>query len=225
MYIIDIEKCDSHYDGRQHFKMLCATEVKKNEFVEKIKAEMLPKTGTFYKTTDTGFRYQNESFGAGKILFVDAYEDTTAITEFRGEYAYLSNFYETPIIFDGLVYGSVEAAFQAQKCAVPAERQQFTQLTPSQAKRLGRHVILRKDWEDVKDKIMYMLVYSKFVSNPELLRLLLATKNRTLIEGNRWRDSYWGVPVDTYILAQNRLGEILGIVRDELRSSSISECI
>ena len=225
MYVIDIEKRDSRYSDTQHFKMLCTTEAKKNEFVEKIKAEMLPQVGTFYKETDAGFRYMDESFGMGKILFVDAHEDATAITEFRGEHVYLSNFYETPIVFDGMVYGSVEAAFQAQKCAMPSDRQQFTQLTPSQAKRLGRHVMLRKDWEEVKDNIMYMLVYSKFISNPELLRLLLATGNRTLVEGNHWRDSYWGVPLDTYILAQNHLGNTLSAVRDALRDSGVFVCI
>lgn len=100
MYVIDIEKRDSRYSDTKHFKMLCTTEAKKNEFVKKIKAEMLPQVGTFYKETDAGFRYMDESFGMGKILFVDAHEDATAITEFRGEHAYLSNFYETPIAFD-----------------------------------------------------------------------------------------------------------------------------
>ena len=38
------------------------------------------------------------------------------IDHFRGEYAFLSNFWEVPVTYKGLTYGSNEAAFQAQKC-------------------------------------------------------------------------------------------------------------
>ncbi len=37
------------------------------------------------------------------------------ITDFEGEYYFLSNFYESPVIYDGVQYGSSEAAFQAAK--------------------------------------------------------------------------------------------------------------
>lgn len=37
------------------------------------------------------------------------------INEFRGKNFYLSNFYEVPVTYDGITYGSNEAAFQAQK--------------------------------------------------------------------------------------------------------------
>lgn len=37
------------------------------------------------------------------------------ITNFDGEYAFLSNFHETPVYYDGRLYGSSEAAYQAQK--------------------------------------------------------------------------------------------------------------
>lgn len=39
------------------------------------------------------------------------------INEFRGEYAFLSNFYKSPVLYDGISYSCVECAFQAQKCA------------------------------------------------------------------------------------------------------------
>lgn len=37
------------------------------------------------------------------------------INKFTGKYRFLSNFYEVPIIVDGIKYRSVEHAFQAAK--------------------------------------------------------------------------------------------------------------
>lgn len=36
------------------------------------------------------------------------------ITDFENEYEFLSNFYECSVTFEGLTYGSSEAAFQAE---------------------------------------------------------------------------------------------------------------
>lgn len=225
MYIIEIEKRSAQNMETQHFTMLCTTEERMNEFVQKIKKETLKEMSSPEMSTNGGNHLRFQDTTTGQLVFVDAEEDPTAISEFRGEYEYLSNFYESPIVFDGLVYGSVEAAFQAQKCKTKKERERFTVLNPSQAKRLGRHVELRSDWEEVKDNLMYALVYNKFASNPTLLRMLVDTEDRYLYEGNRWRDAYWGVPIDTYTMAQNRLGYILETAREELSSSDFGYSI
>ena len=60
------------------------------------------------------------------------------IKEFRNEYFFLSNFFTIPVSFMGLTYQSNEAAFQAMKCINPKDREQFTHLNPSEAKKLGR---------------------------------------------------------------------------------------
>lgn len=72
-----------------------------------------------------------------------------------------------------------------------SERIQFTKLNPSEAKKLGRKVTLRKDWESVKIKIMEEIVRAKFVQNPELAQKLIATGNAYLEEGNTWGDKVW----------------------------------
>ena len=77
------------------------------------------------------------------------------IDSFRGKYFFLSNFYESPVIYDGITYLNNEAAFQAQKTLTNKERLAFAMLNPSQAKKLGRSVSLRPDWEDIKIDIMY----------------------------------------------------------------------
>lgn len=114
------------------------------------------------------------------------------IDSFRGEYFFLSNFYEAPVEYEELTYQNSEAAFQAQKCANPKERETFTTMNPSEAKKAGRTVTLRKDWEDVKIAVMTGVVKAKFEQNPSLAEMLLATKDAYLEEGNNWGDRVWG---------------------------------
>ncbi len=75
-------------------------------------------------------------------------------------------------------------------------------------------VDLRSDWEEVKDEIMYKVVTCKFTQNQDLKEKLLAAGDKTLIEGNTWNDRYWGVCRGK---GQNKLGQILMRVREELR--------
>ena len=72
------------------------------------------------------------------------------INSFKGKYYFLSNFYSAPVTYDGLTFQNNEAAFQAAKCINPELRKQFINLNPSEAKRSGRRVKLRSDWEQVK---------------------------------------------------------------------------
>lgn len=107
-----------------------------------------------------------------------------SISEFRGEYYFLSNFYSAPVTYNGMCFENNEAAFQAAKC--PERMTEFCRLNPSEAKRLGRRVKLRGDWEAVKDSVMYEICKAKFSQNPDLADQLVATKDAELIEGNTW---------------------------------------
>ena len=133
------------------------------------------------------------------------------IHEFRGSYDFLSNFYDSTITYEGLTYKNAEAAFQAQKDK--ARSSEFTTLPPNLAKRLGRNVRLRKDWDKVKDQIMFDIVKAKFEQNSELMEKLILTGDSYLEEGNTWNDRYWGVCNG---VGKNKLGEILMQVRKRL---------
>ena len=137
-----------------------------------------------------------------------------AITRFREEYSFLSNFYPVNISYEGLNYTSVEAAFQACKTLNPSKKLMFTGLGAKDAKIRGRLLPLRKDWEGVKEGIMYELCFQKFSENPHLKEKLLATGDQLLVEGNRYGDIYWGV-VDG--VGENKLGKILMRIREELK--------
>ena len=143
------------------------------------------------------------------------------IDSFRNEYFFLSNFYEAPVFYDGIEFRNNEAAFQAQKVA-PTQgekpfidpRREFVGLNPSEAKKLGRRVRLRKDWESVKVGIMKEIVRAKFEQNKDLAEKLIQTGNAILEEGNGWGDRTWGTVNGQ---GKNLLGKILMEVREELK--------
>ncbi len=137
------------------------------------------------------------------------------IMTFRGEYQFLSNMYPALFVWDGRPYRNSEAAFQSAKSLDPAVRDRFSEMTGVTAKREGKKVLLRADWERVKDGVMEEVVREKFLQNPELLRKLIDTGDRELTEGNRWHDRYWGVDL-TSGEGENRLGIILMKLRAEL---------
>ncbi len=114
------------------------------------------------------------------------------IDKFRGEYKFLSNFWVHNVYLEGRVYPSVEHAYQAAKTLHSEERSVIAQCaSPSKAKKLGRQVTLRPDWEVVKLSIMHNLVRCKFQSEG-LAGKLLATGEDVLVEGNWWGDTFWG---------------------------------
>lgn len=142
------------------------------------------------------------------------------INNFKKEYFFLSNFYPSTVKYEGLEYANVEAAFQAAKTTNQKERIAFAkENNPSIVKKMGRNILLRADWENVKEDIMYQLVYEKFSSHPELKKKLLETGSEDLVEGNYWHDNIWGncsCPKCITRKGENRLGKILMQVRAEL---------
>lgn len=102
---------------------------------------------------------------------------------FRGEYDFLSNFYKCNVEHEGVIYSSVENAFQAAKTLDLIERRPFENCTAREAKKLGKKVKLRSDWENVKVKIMCNLVFQKF-NNSEYLRTRLLIVQDKIIEEN-----------------------------------------
>ena len=135
------------------------------------------------------------------------------IDSFRGEFHWLSNFYSCSVHYEGLTFGNTEAAFQAAKCLDMKERERFFSLSGGQAKRLGKRVELRPDWNDIRIDVMREVLRAKFGQNPELREKLIATGDAELIEGNKHRDVFWGVCNGK---GNNQLGKLLMQVRKEI---------
>lgn len=130
-----------------------------------------------------------------------------AINSFDGDYRFLSNFYPSVIEWRGKEWLTVEQAYQAAKTRDKAEVAKIrAATTPTAAKRLGRTLTLRDDWDEIKLKVMKTLVRRKFDMNEPLADMLLATGKAQLVEGNWWGDVYWGVCRG---VGENHLGKIL----------------
>lgn len=137
------------------------------------------------------------------------------IDNFKGKYRFLSNFHPFLMKYDGIVYYNSEAAFQAQKTLDLKKREEFSTLSPAQAKALGRTVKLRPDWEKVKDGIMENICRVKFSDDDRMKNLLLSTGDEELVEGNFHGDKYWGVCEGVGL---NKLGLIIMKIREELKN-------
>ena len=140
------------------------------------------------------------------------------ISKFRGEYSFLSNMYKCNIIYGGILYKSVENAFQAAKSSRLDEKYLISSLSPVEAKRYAKS-LYRSDWNEVKDSIMLDLLRIKFKNN-YLMNKLLDTGEATIIEVNYWHDNYWGScdcrRCEKFI-KENKLGKLLMQVRDEIK--------
>ena len=142
---------------------------------------------------------------------------------FRDDYYFLSNFYPCQVNYNGKLYQSTEAAFQAQKSLDEAIQWKFTGLSARDARTVGKKIELRPDWEEVKDGIMEEILCVKF-SNPVLREKLLETEGMYLEETNGWHDNYWGnCTCDNckHIPGKNTLGKILMCIRDKIREEDL----
>jgi N-glycosidase YbiA len=143
---------------------------------------------------------------------------TAKIVSFRGEYQFLSNFFPANVEFEGIRYPSVEHAYQSAKTLDMNERRRIAAIKdPGEAKRAGRALKYRDDWETAKFDVMERCVGYKFTHNPELKSKLLATGDAHLEERNTWGDQIWGTVNG---VGENRLGKILMKVRSELVAAS-----
>jgi len=131
------------------------------------------------------------------------------------ENSFLSNFYPSIIYPNHIKYPTVEHAFQAQKTMDSTARELIRLCeTPGRAKRLGKKVQLRKDWEEVKLNIMLNLLRMKFsCQNNELRLKLIETNDAEIIEENYWND--WGICKG---IGENNLGKLLMKVRNEINN-------
>ena len=160
---------------------------------------------------------------------------TPIIDVFRDDNAFLSSFFLTNITVFGMEFRSAEHAYQWSKTNDPDEKHSIlwslhipswsnpdpdekeVPSTPGHAKRRGKLVTKRPDWEEIKYEVMLEIVRAKF-QNADLRALLVATGDSILIEGNMWHDNYWGSCTCSKCgnAGMNMLGRILMQVRNEL---------
>lgn len=136
------------------------------------------------------------------------------IDRFVGDFAFLSNFFPSTIMIDGVIFKTAEHAYQAQKAITDKDVEIIAgAATPGAAKTLGRKIAIRPDWDSIKVDVMRLILREKF-KNPILRELLLMTGDAELVEGNEWNDTWWGICRGK---GHNHLGILLQEIREEIK--------
>lgn len=137
------------------------------------------------------------------------------ILSFDGQERWLSNFWPCTVELYGETYPSIEHAYQAAKAFYPDDRKIFqsSHMTAGQAKRAGRRLAMRPDWEQVKVPTMRELIQQKYCSSSTLGHKLADLWDWHIEEGNTWGDTFWGVCRGR---GDNRLGKLLMGQAEEL---------
>jgi ribA/ribD-fused uncharacterized protein len=144
---------------------------------------------------------------------------TDAILGFFGEYHWLSNFDESRFTIDDRVYLSNEHWYQANKATNEQDYDYVCEsISPGVSKQRGRRIQCIKNWEEVKNAVMWQGLVAKFTQNSDLKAKLLATGDAYLEETNFWGDKYWGVSHGT---GKNILGKQLMALRTQLRNEEL----
>lgn len=137
------------------------------------------------------------------------------------DYACFSNFYPCNIEYGGITYNNSEAAWQSLKTLDIDERRSFSECTGGSAKKKGRKVKLREDWEDIKYNLMVDICYAKFAQNEDIKDILIGTGDEEIIENTTaWHDNIWGnceCPRCINKPGKNLLGKALMTVREKIK--------
>lgn len=136
------------------------------------------------------------------------------INQFKDEHAFLGNRYPCKFVWQGLTYGSAEAAFQASKCAEVSERKVFTNCSTDKAVQKGKELMPFPEWEEAQLDIMESILTAKFEQNPTLMKMLEETGNRILINGNNKQETFWGIDLYSW-MGENHLGKIIMKIREK----------
>jgi ribA/ribD-fused uncharacterized protein len=145
-----------------------------------------------------------------------------SIAGFHSKHRFLSNDAQVPhgIRVGNLLVYTAEHAYQMQKTRDTAEQERIAFAASALAARHhGRRVTLREDWFDVRVGIMYQVLKQKFRPNSLLAKQLMLTGDKLLLATDTNLGTFWGVYNGS---GENRLGQLLMSVREELRAVDIS---
>ncbi|MDD4930602.1 MAG: NADAR domain-containing protein [Candidatus Colwellbacteria bacterium] len=168
------------------------------------------------------------------------------------EYRIFSNYADTPVKIDGVVWPTTEHYYHAEKFSPSSDEDIAwyqekirSASTANKSKMLGnqkvtgrfgtgtflspadktplkdiideskeRGVSMRKDWEKVKDSVMYKAVKAKLEQHPQVKKTLLSTGTCIIREASP-TDLYWGIGKDCK--GKNMLGVTYMKLRDEYK--------
>jgi len=131
---------------------------------------------------------------------------------------WFSNFerLESPIVYQGIEFWTVENFFQAMKTEKSdiETRKRIAAVSPADAKRMGKNVKLRSDWHQIKIKVMRYALEIKFAHGTKWHNELKKHPEQ-IVELNNWHDNIWGSCVCDR--CGNKGRNLLGQLIEEMR--------
>lgn len=170
---------------------------------------------------------------------LDAKANRITFYRTKEDFGFCSNFSRHSFTYLGRVWPTSEHAYQAMKFKdLEIQERIRSAETPKEAANLGRDrsLPMKTGWEDdlpgdatigravvkTKDVFMYAIVLEKFRQNAGIAEKLLNTSDAVLVEDtSSSKDGYWGETAPG--VGENRLGEILMLVRSDLRKLRAEE--
>jgi hypothetical protein len=145
----------------------------------------------------------------------------TQVLFYERDFYVLSNFSAFTLQWFGFRFDTSEAAYHWMKFPDPSmpEIRDAILLAPSahEAFKIAERFkdVRREDWDEVKVPFMKKILRAKADQHEYVLRKLMATGNRELIEDS-WRDDFWGWGPNKD--GQNQLGKLWMEIRAEIRN-------
>ena len=144
-----------------------------------------------------------------------------------------------PFTIDGLRYNCAEQYMMAEKARLFNDDERLAKImaetSPQKQKKWGRQVtpFNKIQWDSVAFDVVVKGNLAKFSQNEDALRVLLATQGKELVEAAP-RDLIWGIGLGVNNpramdkknwRGQNKLGQALMKVREELSSTEGGACV
>ena len=152
---------------------------------------------------------------------------------FHSEYAFLSNFFYSPILLDDTVFLSAEHRFQYEKCVTVNNLNIAARViaapTALEAKRLGDTVKETPEWRLARDQILEDTLIIKFAQHKDLAQELMQTGQKKLYEATV--NPYYGIGANLHSRevrdgthkGENKLGQALERIRSQLAEKKEQE--
>lgn len=165
------------------------------------------------------------------MIKVEQYRDPwlgEKFNEFIGfyprEFFVFDNFSSFRVLVDGVLYCTVEHAYQAYKFlkSAPEIAKQITECySAHEAQKIAyaNRDKQDKNWNEIRLDVMEKLLRLKLEQNPYVKKKLLQTGDCIICEDSP-KDNFWGIGIDRQ--GRNELGKLWMKLRSELRDSKKS---
>jgi len=139
-----------------------------------------------------------------------------AINFYTPKFYVFNNFSAHAIEFDGELYPTSEAAYQAAKCTDPKGKEEIRNArSPEQAKVLANKIygnVKDPEWESKKVDVMEKILRAKLAQHSEVAEALAQSGDEDIVEDSPV-DYFWGEGADG--TGQNMLGKLWMKIRVE----------